>query len=73
MKKKMHTYLFEYDMSIDDYGEISFCANSKKEAFELFTEWCIGDMGLKSFIPASVTEVFNSEDATVYGDAYARG
>ena len=73
MKIKMHTYLFEYDTSIDDFGEISFCAKTVKEAFDLFNDWCLNDMGLKFYIPASITEVFNAEDAAIYGDAYGRG
>lgn len=66
----MFTYLIRYN-GIDEFGSIEFCAKSKREAIELFREWCINDNGLDKIATINSIEiVYNEYDALEYGKEY---
>lgn len=77
----MRTYLFEYDDRLDAYGEISFCASTLEEAFDLFDEYCNEELKLNEYyneelntsaleIITEIRRVYNSDDAEEYGENY---
>lgn len=66
----MYTYEFTYSEEIDGFGSIQFCAESKREAEELFRDWQ-QDEGCE-ITDYEVATVYNADDAREYGKAYKR-
>ncbi len=67
---KIFTYLIRYN-GIDEFGSIEFCVKNRKEAVELFREWCINDMGTDNVAAIkSIETVYNEHDAIEYGKEY---
>lgn len=64
----MYTFEFTYDESIDDFGSIQFCAETRTEAETLFKDWC-EENGLK-INEYDVKVVYDTYDAQEYGDDY---
>lgn len=64
----MYTFEFTYDESIDDFGSIQFCAETRTEAETLFKEWR-EENGLK-INEYDVKVVYDTYDAQEYGDDY---
>lgn len=64
----MYTFEFTYDESIDDFGSIQFCAETRTEAETLFKDWC-EENGLK-INEYDVKVVYDTCDAQEYGDDY---
>ena len=52
------------------FDQIEFCAPNKKEAEELFDEWCRNDEGVEPYPIISVFAVYNEEDKREYKDSY---
>lgn len=71
--KMIYTYLIQYD-GIDGFRSIDFCAENKKEAINLFNQWCVNDNKMPAPVPIkSIEIVYNDDDAEEYGVKYALG
>lgn len=66
----IYTYLIQYD-GIDGFGSIDFCAENRKEAINLFNQWCVNDNKMPAPVPIkSIEIIYNDEDAEEYGAKY---
>lgn len=64
----MYTWQFYYDESIDDFGHIQFCSETKNGAIELFVDWCKeNNYTIDDYI---VEIVYCKEDHEEYGNDY---
>lgn len=64
MEKAIKTYEFSYDIPEDDFHSVQFCAYTRKEAEELFADYC-KENGFA--VPKHDVEiVYNYEDEQVY-------
>lgn len=65
----IYTWQFNYDENIDGFGEIQFCAKTKKEAIGLFNDWAKeNNYEIKR---CRISAVYNKADAEFYKDVYA--
>lgn len=68
----IHTWLFHYARSADDFGEITFCAEFVEEAIMLFCQYCKEDLKLDHPLEiTSIEEIYDPDDAAYYGSDYA--
>lgn len=66
----IYTYLIQYD-GIDGFGSIDFCAENKKEAINLFNQWCVDDNTMLAPVPIkSIEIIYDDDDAEEYGNEY---
>ena len=66
----MYTYQFNYDETIDGFGEIQFCAEKRCEAETLFKNWqAENGYNIKDY---TVKIVYNEDDAKTYGSKYIK-
>lgn len=69
----IYTYLIQYD-GFDGFGSIDFCAENRKEAINLFNQWCVNDNKMPAPVPIkSIETIYNDDDAEEYGDEYGVG
>lgn len=66
----MFTFAISYDETIDGFGIIQFCAQTKDEAITLFKEWCKTDLKNENIDITKIEVIYNENDANEYGDEY---
>lgn len=66
---KIFTFEITYEKKVDDFGTIHFNAYTKKEALELWENYCEDIFGRK--VPViSIEVVYEKSDFRYYGDSY---
>ncbi|MBO5435896.1 hypothetical protein J6A31_08890 [bacterium] len=70
MLTKTFTFEIHYDKSIDNYGSIQFCAETKDEAISLFKDHCFHEFGTTDVKINDIEVVFDKYDEDEYGLSY---
>jgi len=66
---KIFTFEITYEKKVDDFGTIQFNAYTKKEALELWENYCKDNFGKKVSV-ISIEAVYEESDFRHYGDSY---
>lgn len=70
-KRKIFTFCFQMTMPDGDRKEIHICAETKEQAMCLYDDYCRNDMDLPYVKPDKIEIIYDTNDATQYGKAYA--